>query len=193
MHQGSSRIADELLVLDWQSGNERALRALFDRWHPRLVGYARRLVQSEDGAADVVQEAWLAMLRGIRRLEDPKSFPRWAYRIVTRRASDWIRRRQRVRRSEGTQAGVPIEAVSIEAVPSPDGAVVSNGSIDDADEVTVALARVAEKFRTVLVLRYLEDMHVAEIAKVLGEPVGTIKSRLYHAREAVRPYLTEEA
>ncbi|NQT41620.1 MAG: hypothetical protein HQ581_29290, partial [Planctomycetes bacterium] len=77
MHQGSSQIADELLVFDWQSGDERALRALFDRWHPRLVGYARRLTQSEDGAADVVQEAWLAMLRGIRRLEDAKTFPRW--------------------------------------------------------------------------------------------------------------------
>jgi len=188
MHQGSSQIADELLVLDWQSGDERALRTLFDRWHPRLVGYARRLTQSEDGAADVVQEAWLAMLRGIRRLEDAKTFPRWAYRIVTRRASDWIRRRQRVRRTQGTQTCVPIEAV-----PSPHDTAVSNGSVDDADEVAVALARVAEKFRTVLVLRYLEDLPVAEIAEVLGEPVGTIKSRLYHAREAVRPYLTEEA
>ncbi len=187
MHAGSNELTDELLVLDWQSGDEKALRLLFDRWHTRLVRCARRLTQNDDGAADVVQETWLAMIRGIQSLDDPKTFPRWAYRIVTRRASDWIRRRQRFRRREGTQSDYPIEERSVQ-----DGMTASSESIDDADEVAVALARLPEKFRTVLVLRYLEELGVAEIAKVLVEPVGTIKSRLHHAREAVRPYLTEK-
>ena len=73
------------------------------------------------------------------------------------------------------------------------GMDVSSDSIDDADEVAFALARLPEKFRTVLVLRYLEELSIAEIAQIHSKPTGTIKSRLHHAREAVRPYLTEKA
>lgn len=181
MHSTSEQITDELLVLDWQSGDEHSLQKLFDRWHLRLVRYARRLTQCDDGAADVAQETWIAMIRGIGRLDDPKTFPAWAYRIVTRRASDWIRHRQRRRKIEGPPTTEQVEAPTS-----------SNPSHDNTDEISAALARLSEKFRTVLVLRYLEDMSVAKIAEILGHPVGTIKSRLHHAREAVRPYLTEE-
>jgi len=187
VYPSSDHLTDELLVLDWQSGDATSLRQLFDRWHPRLVRYARRLTGSDDAGADVAQEAWLAMVRGIRKLDDPRAFHRWAYQIVTRRAADWIRTRQRIRAGEGTQSPTPIDGL-----PSPDVGHTATESIDDADQVTVALARLPEKFRTVLVLRYLEDLGVSEIATILGEPVGTIKSRLHHAREALRPHLTEE-
>lgn len=181
MHTRSEQINDELLVLDWQSGDERSLQMLFDRWHPRLTRYARRLTQNDDGAADIVQESWLAMVKGIGRLDDPRAFSRWAYQIVTRRTTDWIRHQQRRRKIEGPPPTEPIA--------SP---VDGNPSVDDTDEIQAALARLNEMFRTVLVLRYLEEMSVAEMAEILGLPAGTIKSRLHYAREAVRPYLTEK-
>lgn len=76
-------VYDELLVLRCQEGDQDALDELVARWQRRLFDHARRLTQQTDAAWDVVQEAWMAIVRGIGRLQDPASFRPWAYRIVT--------------------------------------------------------------------------------------------------------------
>lgn len=76
------QILDELLVLRCQAGDRAALDLLVERWNPRLLRLARRLTQSDD-ADEVVQEAWLAIVRGVARLQDPALFPSWALRIAS--------------------------------------------------------------------------------------------------------------
>lgn len=82
------QIADEILVMDCQSGRVGALEILVARWQKRLWRYAYGLTGDTEAAWDVTQDSWLAIIRGISRLNDPARFRSWAYRIVTNKASD---------------------------------------------------------------------------------------------------------
>ena len=93
----SHAVYDELLVIRWQSGEAAAMSELIDRWHARLFRHVRRLTDSLDDAAEVMQETWLAMIRSITRLDDPAKFPAWAYRIASNKAADYVRKKTRFR------------------------------------------------------------------------------------------------
>lgn len=174
------RINDELLVLRCQEGDSAAFAALVDRWQPRLWRHAWRLTGEENAAWDVLQEAWIAVSRGLRRLEDPAAFPAWAYRIVSRKCHDWIRREQRRRRAVGTYAQ---EMRPQEEQPPADDS--------RADDLRQALRRLPGQDRAILALRYEEEFSTAEIGEILRIPPGTVKSRLHYARERLRKYLEE--
>ena len=94
MEKSPDAIYDELLVLRCQDGEEAALGDLVNRWQSRLLRFALQITDRRDAAADVVQESWLAIVRGIHKLDDPASFPKWAYRIVRNKSVDWTRRQQ---------------------------------------------------------------------------------------------------
>ena len=178
MRRTDEDIEDELLVLRCQAGDGEALRALVTRWQPRLGRVARHLTGDREAAGDVLQDAWLAIVRGIRRLDDPARFRTWAFRIVTNRCTDWVRRRV-VRRkfaSDARNAGAPMSGDD-------------SGESDSAPEIAQlrdALTKLPEEQRTAVALHYLDGMGIAEIARVLDVPAGTVKSRLFHARERLR-------
>ena len=174
-------IQDELLVLQCQAGDGDALKALIARWQPRLARLAWRLTAERDAAQDIVQDAWLAIVRGLRRLDDPARFRSWAYRIVTNKCADWTRRRV-VQRS--VTEDLRAAAVSGSG-DSPNGA----DSTDAVDRIRDALAKLPSEQRAVLSLHYLDGMGVAEIARTLDVPEGTVKSRLYHARSRLKQVL----
>ncbi len=86
------QIVDEILVMDCQSGRVKALEILVSRWQKRLWRYAFRLIGDSEAAWDITQESWLGIIRGISRLNDPARFRPWAYKIVTNKTHDWIRK-----------------------------------------------------------------------------------------------------
>ena len=102
-------IYDEWLVVRGRDGEDAALRELVERWQPKLLRHALRLTDGADAAGDVVQEAWVAILRGLRRLDDPACFRRWAYQIVTRKCADAVRERQRRRATTSSLAAEPAD------------------------------------------------------------------------------------
>jgi RNA polymerase sigma-70 factor (ECF subfamily) len=175
------RLNDELLVLRCQEGDAAAFEALVGRWQRRLWRHAWRLTGDESAAWDALQEAWIGISRGIRRLVDVAAFPAWAYQITSNKCRDWARREQRRRQatevySEGMQREEQEAAAAqqqhttlqeaLEQLPGPDRAVLS--------------------------LRYEEQFDTAEIAGILGVPEGTVKSRLFYARQRLRKYLEED-
>lgn len=177
MTRSPEQIRDELLVLQSQDGDVAALESLVDRWQRRLLNHAWRMTGSREAAGDVLQDAWLAIVRGIRRLEDPACFRQWAYRIVTNKAVDWTRRRQTNRRLL-RDAAVQREAMQTDRAPElPD---------DEIARLRSALRELSRDRRAILSMMYLEGMSIREIAHVLSLPVGTVKSRLYHARSHLR-------
>ncbi len=171
-------ILDELLVLKTQGGDVAALNVLAKRWHPKLLRQAVRLTGEADGGADVAQEAWLAIVRSLRRLQDPGRFRAWAYRIVSRKATDWIRTRVRRRRLDEQ---VALEADDAQAEPPG----------DEVDRVRQSLAGLPADRRALLAMYYVEGMTVGEISEALSIPRGTVKSRLFHARNRLRATLEE--
>ncbi len=178
MTRSDAEAYGELLVLRAQGGDQRAMSALVEQWQPQLLRHAWRLTGDREAAGDAVQEAWLAIVRRIRRLDDPACFRRWAYRIVGNKCADWVRHRVRSRRDmrplDQEPAGHP-----------PPGSQPR----DEIEALRMALAHLPTQHRTILSLFYLDDMSIREIAQSLSLPAGTVKSRLFHARKQLKQVL----
>jgi RNA polymerase sigma factor (sigma-70 family) len=174
-------IFDELLVLRCQDGDAEALVELVHRWRPRLLRHAQRLTSIPDAADDVVQAAWVAILRGLSRLEDPACFRRWAYRITTHKCADWVRSRQRDRAH-----AIPLTQEPV------DEKLEAESAQDDVAALVAALKELPPDQKMVLSMCYLDDMPLAEIADALGLPLGTVKSRLHYARLKLKQHLEKE-
>ena len=177
----NERVNDELLVLYAQEGSPEAFEQLVDRWQERLWRLALRLTDDEQAAWDVSQETWSVISRKIRSLEDAVAFPAWAYQITSNKSRDWVRKQQRRRRADKTYA--------------------QHQQQSDTQQETVrqgyaslkeALAQLSGQDRSILSLRYEEGFNTAEIAEILAIPLGTVKSRLFYARERLRDFMKEE-
>jgi RNA polymerase sigma-70 factor (ECF subfamily) len=162
-------IHDELLVLRCQDGDSQALEELVARWQQRLWRQALHLTGKRDAASDVLQEVWMAIVRGIRTLDDPARFRHWAYRLVINKSVDWVRRQQRQRKLADDASGDLGECS-----PPATG--------DHAERLRRALSRLPDDCRAILSLRYFEDAQVGEIARILEVPEGTVKSRINRGR-----------
>jgi RNA polymerase sigma factor (sigma-70 family) len=172
------RALDAWLVAAARGGDGRAMARLVELRGPRLLAHATRLLGEREAARDVVQEAWVEILRGLRGLRDESLFLPWALRIVTRRVAREIRRRQHGRRLA--------DAVKAEADPSV--AEAGPGEVDAA-RVRAAIAALPPAQAATVALFYLEDLSVSEVATALDVPVGTVKTRLMHARAKLRALL----
>ena len=171
------RVVDEMLVLAAQAGETEAFERLARRWHPRLLRHAFRLTDDAEGSRDAVQDAWVAIARGLRRLRDPARFGPWALRITGRQCADWIARRRTAR---GRMSSLDVAS----EVPRP-----PEDRQDDLARVRDALRRLESERRALMAMFYVEGMSVHEVATALGVPSGTVKSRLFHAREHLQAAL----
>ena len=183
MDRAAERALDEYLVALSQAGSIEALDGLARRWSPRLLRYTSRMLgggsDAVETARDVVQETWVGVIRGLRRLRDPAQFPAWIYGIATRKCADAIRANEHRRQLHTRESNDSVEQQG----PSP--------TWEDQIDVATAIRGLPPTHRAVVHLFYREDFKVEEIASVLGIPVGTVKSRLHHAREALKHELND--
>jgi RNA polymerase sigma-70 factor (ECF subfamily) len=149
-----------------------------------LLRYAARVLggsDSAEAARDVVQETWIGAIRGLRGLRDPAQFPPWIYEIATRKCADAIRGNTRRRRLDA------------QAAAGESSRPVENPTTEQQIDLTAAIRELPPMHRAVVHLFYREELSVEEIASVLGIPAGTVKSRLHHARDALKRQLTAAA
>jgi len=180
----AARLVDSYMVGQARLGGRRAFDELVRRWHRPLVAHAWRLTGDGETARDAVQAAWLEIVRGLPGLRDDAAFPAWAFRIVSRRAARAIDARRRERDL----------ASAIAAEPS-DENLSDSDDAGDAERARLqrAIAALPSAQRAAIGLFYGEDMSVAETAVALDVPVGTVKTRLMHARRALRAALEGES
>jgi RNA polymerase sigma-70 factor (ECF subfamily) len=172
----------ELTVLRCQAGDERAFTALFDQFGERTLRYLRGLLG--DDADDVQQEVWLAVFKSIATLANPAAFRTWLFQTTRHRALDILRSQRRERER--------FDDLALDEI----------AGNDDADEdltfnvseatLVAALAAIPPPQREVLLLRYRDDLTYEEIAVVVGCPIGTVRTRLHHARRRLRELLHRE-
>jgi RNA polymerase sigma-70 factor (ECF subfamily) len=174
-------ILQELLVLRCKRGETPALDELIRQWERRLLYFVRRLVASEEDAWDVLQQTWMAVLKGIRSLDNPQRLPTWLYRIARSKAIGHWRGHYRKQARIEENRDLTELAASEEADP-----------FGDAAQVHHALSRISLDHREVLTLHFLEDLSLDQMAEVLGIPSGTVKSRLYYAKRALRAVLERQ-
>ncbi|MEM6796382.1 MAG: RNA polymerase sigma factor [Acidobacteriota bacterium] len=176
-------LREHLLVLRAQLGSRDAFRSLFESYQPRLLYYLRRRLGPAE-AEDVLQEVWMTVLQKITRLQNPRAFKAWIYRIAHHRAIS-SRRRQR-------------DELSLDALPEGLDPTPAR-AVDEAEqafagfpleEVLRQLDLLAPSHREVLTLRFLEELSYAEIAEVLGRSLGTVRSRLHYAKKTLQERLS---
>ena len=170
------KILDEYLVTRAQAGSREAFERLARRWSPKLLRFAMRNIGHQETARDIVQETWVAAIRSLGSLNDAARFRAWIYGIARRKCIDVIRSSQARRRLAGRLQGDSL-AESAEPAAAP--------GVDESG-LGKALDRLAPEQREVVALYYGEDLAIDEIAAIISVPAGTVKSRLFHAREFLK-------
>jgi RNA polymerase sigma-70 factor (ECF subfamily) len=178
MSANVKKARDEWIALRCQHGEPGAFEDLVREMERPLLYFAQKLVNDEDKALDVLQEVWLKAFQTIRRLENPRLVRAWLYRLTRGLAIDRVRKDVAEERRESVHAEERVD---------PD----EGPSFDDEDAVALhqALDALDVRHREVLVLHFLEEMTIPEIAGVVGCAEGTVKSRLYYAKRALQAAL----
>jgi RNA polymerase sigma-70 factor (ECF subfamily) len=178
--QGEAQIArDSLLAIRCQLGEADGFRALVEEMERPLLYYVTKLIGDADGAVDVLQQLWMQVFASIGRLREPAALRTWLYRIargiaLNRIRSEGVRRRIEREAAEATRSE-PEEEVRFDEA--------------DVSALHAALDLLSEPHREALVLHFLEELSIGEIAGVVGVPAGTIKSRIFHAKRELRKHL----
>ena len=169
------RLIDGRLVLDYQSGDNKALALLVKRWHKLFCEKAYWLVKDADLAKDIAQESWKTIIAKIGVLKDPNSFGGWALRIVYTKSLNSIKATNR-KRNQLEDYGYEQELVSVEK--EDDGQL--------KQQLLKAIIVLPERQQVVIRLFYKENYTLKEISTILNISVGTAKSRMFHAREKLK-------
>ena len=179
----SEEIYDEWLVLRCQGGDAAALAILVTRWQPRLLRFAVRVLGERDAAEDVVQSAWVDVVKRMDALRDPKAIRPWLFQIVANKCTDVIRKRSKRRQIESSTGTDRITDPGLEN---------QQNAVRRSEQIA-ALRRQMKSLeiglQEVLRLHYLDELSIEAIANRLSIPKGTVKSRLYHARQKLKQTL----
>ncbi len=173
------KAAEEILILRCQMGDKRAFEALYDRHSESLLYFLRRLAVNGSQAEDLFQQVWLTVYRNISKLKEPAAFRTWLYRIAHNRALQQLRR-------ERFEVPMPEGLEPLEPEPEPPAFEVA-----DISRLHAALQTLSPTHREVIALRYQGGMSYEEIAEVTGNPVGTVRSRLYYARAVLKKQMED--
>ncbi|HEX8522741.1 MAG TPA: sigma-70 family RNA polymerase sigma factor [Tepidisphaeraceae bacterium] len=170
----------ELLVLAYKRGRrDEAARELLDLFQRPALYYIRRLVRSEADAWDALQETFMSILKSIPTLRDARALPAFVYR--TARNAALTQNRRRHEDEPLTQAVQETVAAGEE----------QDFSHEDAERLHRAMETLPLAQREVLTLFFLKDLSLEQIAEVTGAAVGTVKSRMFYAKRALRERLGE--
>jgi len=167
---------DELLVLRCQGNDAAAFDELLRRWQERWW----RLTGNEQVAWDILQEVCMVIARDIRKLEATSAFAAWAYRIVSHKSRDWLRRHIRRREREADFA----EQLLLDQ----DDPALPQTRVGLLREI---LPRLSAADRALLKLRFEDGLGIEDMAELLAIPAGTVKSRLHHAKQRLRALMED--
>ncbi len=171
-HKKVSKALDSFQAAKAISGDSRAFELLYKRWHAPLLRFAYRQMGHPESAKDVMQDAALAMAKNIHRLNDPDMFSSWAYTIVRRRAADHI--------------SANIKDRALKSSFEQEAQTAASDQTGTSLALRQGLAQLPEDQRLLLTLFYVEGLTGPEMSAAMGVPVGTIKSRLFAAREHLK-------
>ncbi|MBN1973301.1 MAG: sigma-70 family RNA polymerase sigma factor [Sedimentisphaerales bacterium] len=163
----------ENIVIRCKSGQREAFEQLFELYQPRLKYYVRRL-NSNSETDDILQDIWIKVFRKIRKLKENSSFPIWLYRIA--RNEVFLRFRQNEKFVE-----LPEETEHPECKEDN-----YEFSAEDAQKLHNALNKIQPYHREVLTLSFIEQMTYEQIAEVIGCNIGTVRSRIFYAKQSLR-------
>lgn len=197
INQGAPQVPafrkDDVLITGFKDGDTDAFQELVLKYEKRVYNHCMRMVSDEEESYDLTQEVFLKVFRKIKNYEHTYSFYTWLYRITVNSCIDYLRRKKR-----------QVQSVSLSANPGDDSS--QNGKEQDIPDSTFvpdvafankeldevlhqAIGQLSERLRSIILLKEIEGFSYEEIAEILGCSRGTVKSRLFRARERLKEIL----
>ncbi|MGI4858520.1 MAG: RNA polymerase sigma factor RpoE [Janthinobacterium lividum] len=182
----SEKDIDQVLVERVQQGDKAAFELLVAKYQRKIVRLISRLVRDPAEVEDVAQEAFIKAYRAIPQFRGESAFYTWLYRIAVNSAKNYLA-------SQGRRAPTSTEADAEEAETFGDGDLLRDINTPEsvlmskqiAQTVNAAMAGLPEELRTAISLREIEGLSYEEIAEMMNCPIGTVRSRIFRAREAI--------
>jgi RNA polymerase sigma-70 factor (ECF subfamily) len=176
---------DEELVLRVQRGDKSAFDYLVIKYQHRIIQLVNRYIKDPSEAQDVAQEAFIKAYRALADFRGEAAFFTWLYRIAINTAKNYLLSRSR--RSANYQVDIQ-DAEALENAPQLQGLETPERELlnqEIIDAINASIEELPEDMRTAIVLREFEGMSYEEIAEAMDCPVGTVRSRIFRAREAI--------
>lgn len=173
--------SDKSLVQRLQDGSLEALGGLYDRYQRLVYRTALAITGDTEAAADLLQDVFLRFHRYAHRVDPSRPLAPWLYRVTVNQSCTWVKRRRWTR---------PVEELTDWLIGDHRASPARILEYNEAwGEVERAMSTLSLAQRTVIVLYYINDLSLREISEILDVPDGTVKSRLYYGRQALRKIL----
>jgi RNA polymerase sigma-70 factor (ECF subfamily) len=183
----ANALADSELVQSTLAGRDSGFEELVRRYQRPIAAYVYRMVGDYDAALDLTQEVFIKVYASLSRYRPEFKFSTWIYKIAHNAAIDHLRRhatREAVASSETDRAEATVESRSL----SPE---LESERTERCSEIETVVQMLPAPYRELILLRHSQDLSYEEIAEVTGLPLGTVKNRLFRAREAMREHLMQ--
>jgi RNA polymerase sigma-70 factor (ECF subfamily) len=171
-----------------QAGDREAFEPLVEKYKRKVFRLAYQVVRDQEEALDIAQEAFVKAYRALPAFKGDSAFYTWLFRITMNVALDRKRQRATRARSFGAEDVPPEEWERTATSSDPDPEDVASGA-ERRERIRKGLDSLSEHHRTIIILSDIEGLQYREIADVLGIPMGTVMSRLHHARKRLREIL----
>lgn len=183
MTGSSTEERERTLIVQAKAGNKTAFSALVRINMQRVYRSAYAITRNGDDAADIAQETFVRAFRSISRFDDTRPFFPWLYRITRNLCLN------RIERVGKRETAVPDYDTIADGHAGPEATLVAN---EERNRVRAAVAQLPEQHRRIIELNHFEECSYREISEILDIPIGTVMSRLYHARKKLRELLERE-
>jgi RNA polymerase sigma-70 factor (ECF subfamily) len=182
----SDREIDRQLVERAQRGDKRAFELLVEKYQRKLARLLSRFIRDPAEVEDVTQEAFIKAYRALPAFRGESAFYTWLYRIGINTAKNYLmamgRRAPTSTEVEAEEAEGFEEGEQLRDINTPESVLLSN---EIAETVNSTIEQLPEELRTAIQLREIEGMSYEDIAQVMNCPIGTVRSRIFRAREAI--------
>lgn len=175
MENRLNSLVNEWLVLSFQTGNKAALNLLVKRWHRLLIKKILTKTQNLEVAKDIAQDCWVVVIRSIDKLQNPADFGAWLMKIASNKSIDWVRKKGVEQKFlENANNGTEL----MDEYPEYRQAMIRN--------MQIAFDQLSLKDRKIIYMHYSMELPIKDIAEKLNIREGTVKSRLFTAREHLK-------
>ncbi|EST10301.1 RNA polymerase sigma factor SigW [Sporolactobacillus laevolacticus] len=181
---------EKRLIKKVKKGDQQAFAELVDRYKNSVFAICFRMVGNTQEAEDLSQEAFIRAYNHIDQYDHERKFSTWLFRIATNLSIDFLRRRKT---SVSLDAVVPgTEGLSLNTILPDNGELPDEQMVrrENEEMVQSEIKKLPEKYRSAVVLKYIEDLSLKEISDIMDIPVGTVKTRIHRGREMLRKNMT---
>ena len=170
------QLIEQMLILRCQMGDKEAFAGLIERYQRPLRYFVSRLLDDAQASEDLLQDTWLTVIGRISGLKKPEAFSIWLYRIARNKVYHQLRKKK-------------VWSKLIENFEAPNEIEDDIVSLEDIAKVHECLKKLRPEHKEVLMLRFLEQMSYQQISQVMNCNVGTVRSRIYYAKLALKKEL----